>query len=546
MVMKSIANRQVHESMRGPLNYLLTGLFLAIVLSGGAIAWHHVGNGGDPLRLLVYSAREHAAMMVSRIHPDAFPPGASAEVKAWILSNRDELAADILSSKHSWVTTAEANCAQTTLERAAIIEFSYPTCRHAIASREDAAKLLIHESVHHFGIVDEDTADAVAHLIYRAWSSGILDWQPLSLGGEARSAHSAVWDEAQRRVIMHGGLGSATNLLNTTLSFDPTQNIWRHITLAAGSASPLPRFGHRSVLTNDNRMIVFGGYTDLGSGQWQSSGTILDLAGVRADGTGARWRTIRSNRVDSGYRAIRQSQTIVWAANRLVVWGGATPTSATGRTFVPEGGIYNPDTETWSSISMVNAPLRWSGHSAVWTGREMIVWGGKPLPAASGSSVGETNEGAIWSAASNSWRPMSLTNAPSARTEHSAVWTGEKMIVFGGSDRTGGIRGTGGVYNPATNSWESFASEVATQRVGHTAVWTGDEMLVWGGKTRDALYGSIVAFSPSTGAWRSLAVRSTPEGRDQHTAVWTGMSMIVFGGVGAAGSRLDTGGIFYP
>src|SRR5206468_664918 len=40
------------------------------------------------------------------------------------------------------------------------------------------------------------------------------------------------------------------------------------------------------------------------------------------------------------------------------------------------GGRYNPGTDTWTSTSTINAPSGRVAHTAVWTGGEMIIWGG--------------------------------------------------------------------------------------------------------------------------------------------------------------------------
>src|SRR6266853_1805735 len=77
------------------------------------------------------------------------------------------------------------------------------------------------------------------------------------------------------------------------------------------------------------------------------------------------------------------------------------------------------------------------------------------------------------------WSETSMTNAPAARTFHSAVWTGSEMIIWGGG---GGPLNTGGRYNPATNTWTATSGTNApSARIDHTAVWTGTEMIVWGG-----------------------------------------------------------------
>jgi len=55
----------------------------------------------------------------------------------------------------------------------------------------------------------------------------------------------------------------------------------------------------------------------------------------------------------------------------MVVWGGLTNGSP-----VSSGGRYDPATDTWTDLPTIGSPSpRWR-HAAVWSGSEMIVWGG--------------------------------------------------------------------------------------------------------------------------------------------------------------------------
>ena len=75
-----------------------------------------------------------------------------------------------------------------------------------------------------------------------------------------------------------------------------------------------------------------------------------------------------------------------------------------------------------------------------------------------------------------------MTNAPDPRLWHTAVWTGSEMIVWGGSHS--GVLNTGGRYNPSTDSWTATSTTNApSARQAHTAIWTGTEMIVWDGST---------------------------------------------------------------
>src|SRR5439155_2928221 len=53
----------------------------------------------------------------------------------------------------------------------------------------------------------------------------------------------------------------------------------------------------------------------------------------------------------------------------------------------------------------------------------------------------------------DSWTATSTTNAPTGRRFHTAVWTGSEMIVWGGFDENFVLVNTGGRYNPGTDSW---------------------------------------------------------------------------------------------
>ena len=64
----------------------------------------------------------------------------------------------------------------------------------------------------------------------------------------------------------------------------------------------------------------------------------------------------------------------------MVVWGGrATTVNFAGTRFTPRnsGGRYDPSSFTWMATTLTSAPGRKHRHTAVWTGNEMLVWGGQ-------------------------------------------------------------------------------------------------------------------------------------------------------------------------
>src|SRR6266508_1132554 len=222
----------------------------------------------------------------------------------------------------------------------------------------------------------------------------------------------------------------------------------------------------------------------------------------------------------------RVSHTAVWTGSEMIVWGGY---GCDGNCFLNTGGRYNPSTDSWTATSTSNAPEGRVYHTAVWTGSEMIVWGG-------GNGVA-LNTGGRYNTSTNSWTATSIANAPSARSAHTAVWTGSQMIVWGGSDPNGASN-TGGRYNPSTNSWTATSTANAPEgREFFTAVWTGSNMIVWGGFGANGL-NTGVRYYADIDLWVATSITNAPSSRFSHTAVWTGSEMIVWGG----GGGLNTGG----
>jgi hypothetical protein len=146
-------------------------------------------------------------------------------------------------------------------------------------------------------------------------------------------------------------------------------------------------------------------------------------------------------------RAENQTPNVIAAVNANYV----LPT-------ISDGGCTD---DTWAATSPSNPPDGRSDHSAVWTGSEMIVWGGW-----NGTSF--LNTGGSYNPSIDSWITTSTANAPTARVEHTAVWTGSEMIVWGG-EAFNSYLNTGGRYNPSTDIWAATSTTTLTlyQRLAH-------------------------------------------------------------------------------
>jgi N-acetylneuraminic acid mutarotase len=243
--------------------------------------------------------------------------------------------------------------------------------------------------------------------------------------------------------------------------------------------------------------------------------------------------------------AARRYHTAVWTGSRMVVWGGSSGGSLPA--YLNTGAQYDPATDSWVATAVTGqTPLAREIHTAVWTGTRMIVWGGSTIEGTYGST------GALYDPVANSWSATKPQGAPAARAGHSAVWSGTEMIVWGGWTTSGATTNSGGRYDPAQNKWTltSTGTNVAAARGTHVAAWTGTRMLVWGGIDGSSELGSGARYDPSTDLWTSITMTGAPQARTAHVGVWTGSRFVVWGGwdLDAQGSptRFDSGGRYDP
>jgi len=77
---------------------------------------------------------------------------------------------------------------------------------------------------------------------------------------------------------------------------------------------------------------------------------------------------------------------------------------------------------------------------------------------------------------------MATTGAPSPRFFGSSVWTGDQLLVWGGAGSGYRPLGDGARYNPRTDVWLPMSSLGApSPRHRQLTVWIGADMIVWGG-----------------------------------------------------------------
>ena len=321
------------------------------------------------------------------------------------------------------------------------------------------------------GIVLSEDADNTEFLnagyIRLPTSVDLIDgaWSPIGESGPdtpfARILHSAIWTGSE--MIIWGGIGPVIGRLNTGGLYNPATNTWSP-TDDSGFNVPEARAGHAAVWTG-TVMIIWGG---------RNVARDLLSSGGRYNPIDDAW-TVTD--VGADLPEARVVPTAVWTDTEMIVWGGISSTD-----ILNTGGRYDPTDDSWSATDVVggNVPGGGLNHTAVWTGTEMIIWGGFD------SNFQVVNTGGRYDPTSNSWSAIDDIggNVPSARRNHTAVWTEAKMVIWGGRDNNNPEVNTGARYDPNSNSWSATdvsGGNVPSARRDHTAVWSGGQMIIWGG-----------------------------------------------------------------
>jgi N-acetylneuraminic acid mutarotase len=339
---------------------------------------------------------------------------------------------------------------------------------------------------------------------YDPWTDS---WTPTSTSSPAsqRSGHSAVWT-GNEMIVWGGAAVSTSTYLNSGGRYDPATDSW---TATSTESAPAPRAGHTAVWGVDE-MLVWGGGGSAGAPN----------SGGRYDPRTDTWSPIS----DAGAPSL---QAATWTGRRLVVWGGTYETL--------HGAVYDPVTDHWTAMSTVNEPSARRLHTVVWTGSRVVIWGGFTFSEDPYPHEEVTNTGGQYDPETDTWTLTSSDGAPSARARHSAVWAGDRMVVWGGESLSSSRVQTGGRYDPAHDVWSPTTTDGAPPpTVLHSAVAAGSSMLIWGGFSDGGNTGGI--YDVANDRWTKIAKPGVAPALV--TSVWTGDAMIVWSGI--------SGGRYYP
>jgi hypothetical protein len=170
---------------------------------------------------------------------------------------------------------------------------------------------------------------------------------------------------------------------------------------------------------------------------------------------------------------------------------------------------FNPraDGGSWTPIAPVPSTVK-AGAVSVWTGREVLFWGGAdPL---------KTTPGSAYDPATDAWRTLPPAPIAPDRSGTPFTWTGTELIVWGGYltgsrdvQRSGSAEG-GAAFSPTTNEWRILPEAPIAPRSGAAFAWTGSEFVVWGGiewmigDGEPTKFGDGAAYNPATDQWHLL------------------------------------------
>lgn len=214
----------------------------------------------------------------------------------------------------------------------------------------------------------------------------------------------------------------------------------------------------------------------------------------------------------------RVHHTAVWTGRALLVWGGIRDLPDGELQERNDGAAYDPGTGIWRILA--ESPLRWrSRHSAFWTGTHMLVWGGI-------SETDNFTDGALYDPAADAWRPISaFPLAP--RTEPAVAWADARLVVWGGRNvyRPNEVFDDGAAYDPATDTWETMPGAPIGPRTMTAVASLGSQVLIWGGvRPRQGEQHDGAIFDVDGWEWRSIS-RAPNQTWCQYaacTGTWTG------------------------
>ncbi len=585
---------------------VLLSLTLGLAVGAAPAGAQHIIGGGDPLMMIFSEAKYEAHRILENFRPEVLPTGAGT-VRTWLeetvlyhgqtLPRFKAMALEMARSTHAWKEgdVGFDKCAVIRLDpnEEPAIELSLTRCRTALAlspsGGAEALKTLLHEISHRFGLttsdVDEEKASAVAVAVFNAWRIERQGTAPFWTGTQEmltpRTMPSAVWTGAgneptSNQLLVWGGCDE-----NPTAGYDackhylssggrlvykregplgePPETTWLPMTEVD---APAGRKLHTALWTGEtkvaaakNKMIVFGGCRGDDTACNQS---LAVTPNSLYDATNDKWTMLES----AGAPTPRVYHSAVWTTqDEMIVWGGLEGNDDVNHDrILGDGGILSfpegkPEGEWRPLLAGNGAPAARYGHTGIWTGTELVVWGGCGQEPGITRCMKPLNDGAFYDPfpanGTPHWRELKGDSVVQPRVKHSAIWTGRYLIVWGGKNGARTLA-NGARWDAADNTWKVLNPTLPrgeTGRSDHVAVYEPlqGRMVIWGGVAADGEYPSrTLIYDIENNHWKYAGTDTDPVGRQGHVATWIQDSLFVWGGYNRDNGFLSQGGIFNP
>ncbi len=372
---------------------------------------------------------------------------------------------------------------------------------------------------------------------------------------EARGFHGAVWTgktgdlRTSDRMFIWGGCRESAQSIHGCGRYFGDGGLFQVKTqewTSVVSSALRPRAHHHMHWLNrenrlpeskQNKVLIWGGCSGGQScGDYLNDGVLLDPF------------TGESSRISmDGAPVGRLGAAAVTTNQYFVVWGGERGRNTQGSSteVLGSGAVYNIADDRWRSMKPVPGSILSPRikHTAVWTGEsedpavhnKVIFWGGCGEERVY-SCLPTHADGAIYDIDSDTWEriPPPPAGVLEGRSSHSAHWTGEHMVIFGGLGESRYLN-DGAAFHLKSRTWKSLSGSGSLPRAGFLSAWTGSMLLVAGGdeapgrlQERAAHFRLGLGDRPwQRGSWRTSAGLFLARGA---AAVWTGYSWVLWGG----------------
>ncbi|XP_077497983.1 alpha-scruin-like [Amblyomma americanum] len=216
--------------------------------------------------------------------------------------------------------------------------------------------------------------------------------------------------------------------------------------------------------------------------------------------------------------------------HNLMLIGGISPTQPDDYADGAAVLSYDPGNDRWRSYGFIPEPRCYHTAVIVRNNDVMVAGGLDPLCVTTSGHMQPSNKAFLFSSRRKRWIELPAMNRE--RAFHAAVGWHDRMMVFGGIDRTGRMLSSAEVYFFNANQW-SLIHPMPMALMGMAAATIDTRVYIIGGIScgpdGDALQASIYMFDPSRDFWAELP--AMPEKRAFSSAVPVQRDLWLVGGV---------------